>query len=99
MNVMQQGDVFIEAAEIPEGAKRQGDISVLAEGEVTGHAHRLTKAVPLFLAGAQRYIQVPERLTLKHEEHGAITVDAGTYAVRIVREYDHFAEEARAVAD
>lgn len=36
---------------------------------------------------------------LRHEEHGVITLPPGEYLVRGVREYDHFAEEARRVID
>ena len=61
---------------------------VLAHGEVTGHAHRI--AVPkreeckvrYWDAGAERYLQVLEKVTLEHEEHGAIDLPAGSYLVR-----------------
>lgn len=36
---------------------------------------------------------------IKHEEHGHINVPAGCYEVGIVKEFDHFANEARAVQD
>lgn len=36
---------------------------------------------------------------LRHEEHNAQTIPPGEYVVRGVREYDHFAEEARRVID
>jgi hypothetical protein len=39
----------------------------------------------------------PHELT--HQEHGNIVLEPGTYRVDRVREYDHFAEEARRVAD
>jgi hypothetical protein len=37
--------------------------------------------------------------TLRHEEHATQTLPPGDYVVRGVREYDHFAEEARRVID
>lgn len=36
---------------------------------------------------------------LTHQEHGTIPLPAGEYAADRVREYDHYAEEARRVAD
>ena len=45
------------------------------------------------------YIRVNKEKTVTHEEHNPVTIPPGVYRVRKVREYDHFAEEARAVAD
>jgi hypothetical protein len=86
----------------------QGRI-VLAYGEVTGHAHaiadvvqeyengvRFTKA-RLWDAGAERFLQVMEKVALTHEEHEAIEIPKGTYLVVRQREYDP--EQDRFVAD
>ena len=74
---------------------------ILAEGEATGHAHRVSSA------GAEVYdlgdgvlvLKAIETATVVHEEHGTITVPPGLYSREIVREYDHAAEESREVAD
>lgn len=96
------GDVFLQRIErLPEAAKRtarKGDV-ILAEGEVTGHAHRIaTPGVRLWSAGEQRYITVPEGgAALTHEEHARIDLPAGTYEV--IRQREYSPEAIRNVAD
>jgi hypothetical protein len=46
-----------------------------------------------------KYIDVKKDSVLSHEEHNTISITAGIYKIGIVQEYDHFAEEARNVAD
>lgn len=95
-----QGDVFvIETKFVPYGLKIRPP--VLAEGEVTGHAHRLqanTRAQVGVTAGGAMYLTVEdEAATILHEEHGPITVPKGIYEVRIQREYHP--QEIRRVVD
>ena len=73
---------------------------VLAEGEVTGHAHRLQDPASghVFSVGSELYLEVlGETATVVHEEHGPITVPRGNYMVRIQREYSP--REIRRVVD
>ncbi len=103
----QQGDVVIErVSSIPTGAKQRAGTAanVLAEGEATGHAHRVQ---PIGQAKVETY-ELGQRLFLRilagdcrviHEEHGPITIPAGDYEVGRVLEYDYDAEEARRVQD
>jgi len=100
---VQQGDVLIK--------KSNGNLSgmkkvvrkekgfVLAEGEATGHAHITTDNIEMFEKDGVLYIEADEEFTIKHEEHNPITIDKGVYEIGIVQEYDHFAEESRAVQD
>lgn len=47
-----------------------------------------------------RYLKVAdEPIEVSHEEHKTISVPPGKYRIEIVREYDHFLEEARKVVD
>lgn len=86
MKTIRQGDVLLfPVAKLPKGAKEiafKGDV-VLAFGEVTGHAHRIIQtekpSARVFDVGAERYIQIAERVALTHEEHSAIFLDAGIY--------------------
>lgn len=95
----QQGDVIIESAVIPAGAK-ETKRKVLAEGEVTGHAHRVTGDARLFELGDRLLMRIGQgNAKVIHEEHKEITIPPGDYEVRKVIEYDHFAEEAREVQD
>lgn len=103
MKYFQQGDVIItQVKEIPNGLKEIQNGGVLAEGEVTGHAHRVRMGdVKLFEGpdGAVGFMDAPQRIVLEHEEHKPIELPSGHYQINIVQEYDHFAEEARQVAD
>ena len=102
----QQGDVILEqVSEVPTGAKPVEPKArgyVLAEGEVTGHAHCVEPIAGMVFEekDGMFYLKSGESdFTVTHEEHGHITVPKGTWRVRIVKEYDHFSEEARKVAD
>lgn len=87
------GDVFL--VEVPSLPKQVAAIpfdgdTILAYGEVTGHAHRIDARakVSLWDAGAQRYLVVEsESAPLTHEEHGRIDLPKGVYEVRIQRVY------------
>ena len=102
--LIQQGDVLlVKVDSIPleaiEKVRSERGI-VLAEGEVTGHAHVITDHdVKMFVAGPMIFLSVTKPSKILHEEHKAIAVPEGIYEVRKVQEYDHFAEEARNVTD
>ena len=98
-----QGDVLLrEVKAIPESAKKQKqkDRIVLAYGEVTGHAHAIEEwsKVDVFVAPeGQLYLRVKEETSLRHEEHGAITLPPASFERVIQREYSP--EAIRNVAD
>lgn len=75
---LRQGDVLLVDAsyrgtKVAEPVKQEGD-TILAYGEVTGHAHRIAaKTKPQYRdADAERFLQVVETTALTHEEHSAI---------------------------
>jgi len=70
---------------------------ILAEGEVTGHAHRVANDNKIEVH--EDFFAVKEPATVTHEEHGAIELPPGDYSVGIVRETDHLREEIRQVLD
>lgn len=84
------GDVIIAAAEVvPAGAKKRPRC-ILAEGEITGHSHRIAEAgaAELFSFGNDLYLSVlAEQATVVHEEHAPISLPRGTYRVWRQREY------------
>lgn len=90
-----QGDVLIVAVEsIPETAiaiARGKRGVVLAEGEVTGHAHRIpSRHASLYRTDTDaRYLRVmgPAPVQLRHEEHSTVSLPPGSYRVTIHREY------------
>ncbi len=100
-NQFRQGDVLVNRiAMIPTGAKalKSGQIT-LAEGEVTGHAHRIkaSRKITAFLDGEQLYLEVRAPVVLEHEEHAPLTIEPGSYEVR--RQVEVWMDEVRAVAD
>jgi hypothetical protein len=89
---VRQGDVLlVPVDEIPASARplaRSGGRVVLAEGEVTGHAHVIrSPGATLLEAGDERHLRVNAPVTLDHQEHDPIRVTPGTYRVVIQREY------------
>ena len=81
----------------------------VAEGEATGHAHRIdmgaattepgAAAVVRELFGERFLIVTGGAVTLTHEEHGPQVIAPGHYRVDIVKEYDPLARMTRFVAD
>lgn len=97
------GDVLIRpVTAIPAGATKSAK-RVLAEGEATGHAHRLLEDSDVEVyedAKGTLWLRVGEGgAQVTHEEHGVRAIDPGVYEVGKQLEYDHFAEEAREVRD
>ncbi len=87
----------IKPVAIPRSAKVVAS-NVLAEGKAAGHAHRVVgDARPLELGRNLFRRELGGDVRVIHEEHKEIALPHGDYAVGRVREYDHFAEEARCV--
>lgn len=103
LSIIRQGDVLlIPRNAIPEGAtpvRRDRGRVILAYGEVTGHAHALIEPdVELLTADDVRYLRVDSvSALLMHEEHTHLVIPAGSYEVRLQREYTP--EAIRNVAD
>ncbi len=97
------GDVIIEATdEKPAGQiisrDKKGHV-VLAEGEVTGHAHRIasdncdlyTVPAPNNAPGNDNSVKllvVRDFVDLSHEEHTTIRLPPGNYRIRVKRQYN-----------
>lgn len=85
-----QGDIFIRPInKIPRGAARRANL-VLAEGEVTGHAHRITDrdSAELFAQDGNLFLSVTaDTAVITHEEHAPIELPQGNYSVWRQREY------------
>lgn len=97
-----QGDVVF----IPEPFETKDleviESPVVQHGEATGHAHRLDAGDWTLYSDVKnktRHLRVVQPVSLRHEEHDPVTLAPGDYKINIVREYDHFKEEARQVAD
>lgn len=98
MQPLRQGDVLlIPTSETVNNTKLPH--LTLAEGEVTGHRHRITQGkAELYEYAGTLYLKVrsPTAL-LTHEEHQPIAIAKGDWLVRIQREYEP--EGWRYVAD
>lgn len=104
--VARQGDVLLFLVDaLPRGAKDvtpKGDV-ILAFGEVTGHAHRIKQtetdrpSARIFDVGAERYLQIAERVALEHEEHSAVFLEKGVY--RQAFQFQEQRAEIQRVAD
>jgi hypothetical protein len=88
MQPIRQGDVILLPAPQIEG--EQLPHLTLAEGEVTGHKHRISDGkAELYEKDGTLYLRVfSDTATLTHEEHNAISVPQGNWVVRIQREYE-----------
>ena len=98
-----QGDVFCcKVEKIPEGAKKADNL-ILAEGEATGHFHRVATGEAVLYTipnSVDKFLEIiSETATVTHEEHKPITLPKGIYKIGIVSEYDYDLEEARQVRD
>lgn len=85
-----QGDVLIQSVDsIPMQAIAQCHV-VLAEGELSGHRHRVEneKAAQLFAHRRATYLRVlVPGARVVHDEHGAIELPLGDYVYWRQREY------------
>ncbi|HWY76759.1 MAG TPA: hypothetical protein VN281_14145 [Verrucomicrobiae bacterium] len=94
------GDVLVAQIDaIPENATKRPHL-VLAEGEMTGHSHRIAApgSAQILQDGTTMYLRVKDPgATLVHQEHGPITIPPGEYRVWRQREYSP--KEIRMVRD
>jgi len=91
-----QGDIFfVRVDDIPNlEAAKQVKNGVIARGETTGHMHRVSQAslaagAVLYAIGRGLFLKASESgAAIVHEEHKAVNLPAGTYAVVPQREFD-----------
>ena len=98
----QQGDVVgIRLSEMPAGLQKTLSRKrlVLAHGE-SGHSHVIEDdEAELLQIGEKIILNLTKAATLKHEEHGKITIAPGIWEIGRVREYDPFVDMTRQVMD
>ncbi len=94
------GDLLIqEAASLP-AVREKLTHTTLAHGEVTGHSHRVKEFehADLYSTPERFFLHVRgASVSVVHEEHATITLNAGYYRVWRQREYSP--EEIRIVRD
>jgi hypothetical protein len=99
-----QGDILIERVDDAQAkplavhSVENGSV-IIAEGEATGHHHRLLGSITLYRDDALAreiprglyvgHVQVNSPAArLEHEEHASITLEQGTYRVRRQRQLE-----------
>lgn len=110
--IYRQGDVIIQRVDAMPAqgltqVEKDNGRTILAYGEVTGHAHAVQgESVSLYelidssdvAEMRDRFLTVEEdAAVVSHEEHAPIDLPAGTYKITIQREYSP--EGIRNVAD
>jgi hypothetical protein len=103
MKTYRQGDILIiQRKKLPanaEAVKNDKRGIVLAEGEATGHAHRIkeTDKAKAYKAAEGFYLTVEEQVDLVHDEHARIALAPGTYEV--IHQVDFRRAELQRVVD
>lgn len=106
MTIYRQGDVLVRKIKaLPKNlspAAAENGRFVLAHGEATGHHHSfaISDRVAMFRedgSGGGLFLTISEPVALEHQEHTALTIPAGHYAV--VRQREYHPEAVRRVED
>ena len=79
------GDVIIKTGKI---RGKRLDHLTLAEGEVTGHSHRVKGDAELYEHEGTLFLRANDECQVVHEEHNTITLPKGDYEINIQREYE-----------
>ena len=99
-NQYRHGDVLLEQKKDLPSTREKLPHTILAHGEVTGHAHRIKESAEadLYATSDGLYLHVTgETATVIHEEHAPISLGKGYY--RIWRQREYSPEEVRIVRD
>lgn len=82
------GDVVIKPTKDRIQGEKQKHL-VLAEGEATGHSHRVVEGkAELFKYNEKTYLRVLSKIAkIDHEEHGLRTLAKGDYEIDIQQEW------------
>lgn len=94
------GDLLLERVDFPPVDLTPTSTRVLAEGENTGHAHRVDQQARILRDdGWTRFVHAQGPTALTHEEHARIDLPPGLY--RIVRQREFLPEswQSRYVED
>ena|SRR3990167_10177061 len=102
---IRHGDVLLTKIDtLPEGKEIQHKGQhILAWGEVTGHAHRLTVKdkddMKVVESGGITFISLVAPAPLTHEEHRQLEIPSGIWKLTFEREFDPCLESIRQVRD
>jgi hypothetical protein len=91
-----QGDIYFVKLDEEIDSEQAVPVrnGIIAKGETTGHAHRVSpssmaQGALLSLIGRSMFLRSPEAgTTIVHDEHGPILLPTGSYAVVPQQEFD-----------
>jgi len=106
MIVLRHGDLLLKSDEgivIPKGSKSL-KTDVLAEGEATGHTHRLVGQAQILEHQAadgtvEKFVDAKQDSQLVHQGHNTIDIPKGVYRVVQEREFDVIEQMSKEVYD
>ena len=92
--IYRHGDLLIRQVKEISGYARPISTNIIAEGEVTGHNHKLYGSHQVYGTHIDNprvivptYFQAKEDISLKHQEHADLKISKGNYV--IVHEIEH----------
>lgn len=99
--IYRHGDVdIIQISELPKNLTKL-NTDVLAEGETTGHSHKLDGRFTIYQEPQTElkfmFVEAPTKI--KHEEHTTIEIAPGIYKILIEREFSPFDSDIKKVSD
>jgi len=106
LQILREDLTLEKLKEQAEQVKPKAGQNILAEGEATGHAHRVAAQqdgaeVTMWMMNDTRFLHVPKTkagtVKLTHEEHATVTLGEGVYEIRQQREWS--GEAVRNVMD
>jgi quercetin dioxygenase-like cupin family protein len=102
--IIQQGDVlFIPVDKIPKTAKKvkSRKFHILAEGEVTGHSHRVSvKEADFYMMNGRMFLELRGGVArILHEEHKIQFLTDKRYEIKIIRQWNYDKKLAEKIND
>lgn len=99
--IYRHGDLCIKSIKaLPKGLKKLNH-NILAEGEVTGHTHKLISGNYNLYENEKgtKYFTAKNFVKINHQEHGIKEIADDYYIVEREREFDPFEEIIRKTQD
>jgi hypothetical protein len=103
---VRQGDILFVPTEDTINPVKKLEDGVIAEGEATGHRHRIFEAdlpfcelVEVDYRGSKMLKVTDHGISIVHDEHKPVTLEPGTYRIHQAREHDYLAGLSRPVWD
>ena len=89
ITLFRHGDLLIKKINSIPKECRKLSTNILAEGEATGHHHKLNGAFQIFENSKKvKFIETFEQVRLTHQEHSQLFIPKGKYVVVEEREFD-----------